>query len=77
MDIKQEELDALLERAKSNELQKGDYKHTCNHQDINPFEYLTILQEHSSEIFQNPGTWLPWTFEGTIGQKLQETADNP
>jgi len=50
--------------------------HTCNLQEINPFEYLTILQEHSSEIFQNPVAWLPWTFEGTIGQKSQETADN-
>ncbi|MCP4139934.1 MAG: transposase [Chloroflexi bacterium] len=51
--------------------------HTCNQQDINPFEYLTILQEHSSEIFQNPAAWLPWTFESTIGQKSQETTDNP
>ncbi len=43
--------------------------HTCNLQDINPFEYLTILQKHSSEIFRNPAVWLPWTFESTIGQK--------
>lgn len=51
--------------------------HTCNLQDINPFEYLTTLQEHSSEIFQNPAAWLPWTFEETINQKTQQTADNP
>lgn len=51
--------------------------HTCNLQDINPFEYLTVLQKHSSEIFRNPADWLPWTFENTIGQKTQETADNP
>ena len=51
--------------------------HTCNLQQINPFEYLSILQNHSSEIFQNPAAWLPWTFKDTIGQKSQETADNP
>lgn len=41
--------------------------HTCNLQDINPFEYLTALQDHSSEILKNPADWLPWTFEQTIG----------
>lgn len=51
--------------------------HTCNLQQRNPFEYLTALQKHSSEIFQNPAAWLPWTFEDTINQKSQESADNP
>ena len=51
--------------------------HTCNLQEVNPFEYLTALQEHSSEIFRNPSDWLPWTYESTISQKSQQTADNP
>jgi transposase len=50
--------------------------HTCNLQQINPFEYLTCLQKHSSEIFQNPADWLPWTFETTIAKKTEKTADN-
>jgi hypothetical protein len=50
--------------------------HTCNLQNINPFEYLTALQKNSSEIFQNPADWLPWSFENTIGKKPEETADN-
>jgi hypothetical protein len=50
--------------------------HTCNLQNINPFEYLTALQKHSSEIFQNPADWLPWSFENTIAKKSEETADN-
>ena len=50
--------------------------HTCNLQNINPFEYLTALQKHSSEIFQNPADWLPWSFEKTIAKKSEETADN-
>lgn len=36
--------------------------HTCNLQDVNPFEYLAALQSHSSDIFQNPQNWLPWNF---------------
>jgi len=51
--------------------------HTCNLQHINPFEYLSTLQEHSSEIFKDPSAWLPWTFESTIGNKSKVTADNP
>nr|WP_319392773.1 transposase [uncultured Desulfobacter sp.] len=50
--------------------------HTCNLQNINPFEYLTALQKHSSEIFQNPSDWLPWSFENTIAKKSGETTDN-
>jgi hypothetical protein len=50
--------------------------HTCNLQNINPFEYLTALQKHSSEIFQNPADWLPWSYENTIAKKSEETADN-
>jgi transposase len=37
--------------------------HTCNLHEVNPFDYLTALQQHSSDIFQNPGNWLPWNFE--------------
>jgi len=50
--------------------------HTCNLQDINPFECLTALQKHSSEIFQTPAAWLPWAFESTIVKKSEKTADN-
>ncbi len=43
--------------------------HTCNLHEVNPFEYLTSLQHHSSELFQNPGKWLPWNFDETIQKK--------
>jgi len=49
-------------------LQEGDYEiinmfmsliHTCNLGVVNPFDYLVALQKHSSEVFKNPGNWMP------------------
>lgn len=40
--------------------------HTCNLNDVNPFHYLTELQKHSKEVFQNPQDWLPWNYEAVI-----------
>jgi transposase len=36
--------------------------HTCRLNRVNPFDYLTTLQKHSSELFKNPGKWLPWNY---------------
>ena len=36
--------------------------HTCALNRINPFHYLVTLQKHSSELFKNPGQWLPWNY---------------
>jgi transposase len=36
--------------------------HTCRLNRVNPFHYLTTLQKHSSELFKNPGKWLPWNY---------------
>ena len=37
--------------------------HTCKLGGINPFDYLTELQKHSSEVFKNPGAWMPWNYQ--------------
>ena len=34
--------------------------HTCNLAGVNPYDYLTALQKHSSEVFKNPQNWMPW-----------------
>lgn len=39
--------------------------HTCNLHDVNPFEYLSTLQDRSSDLFQNPRDRLPWNLEKT------------
>ena len=36
--------------------------HTCNLAGVNPFDYLTELQEHSSELSEHPENWLPWNY---------------
>jgi len=36
--------------------------HTCNLAGVNPFDYLTALQKHSSDLAQHPEKWLPWNY---------------
>ena len=36
--------------------------HTCRLNGVNPFHYLPTLQKHSSDLFKNPGQWLPWNY---------------
>jgi len=40
--------------------------HTCNLGKVNPFDYLTSLQKHASEVFKNPGNWLPWNYQASV-----------
>jgi hypothetical protein len=40
--------------------------HTCRLNGVNPFDYLTTLQRHSSGVKANPGQWLPWNYNQTI-----------
>ena len=44
--------------------------HTCNLCNVNPFEYLKTLQQHSSELFRNPDKWMPWNYEKSISPAL-------
>jgi len=36
--------------------------HTCELNGANPFDYLTELQRHASEVAVAPGDWLPWNY---------------
>ena len=36
--------------------------HTCNLAGVNPFDYLTALQEHASELSEHPDRWMPWNY---------------
>ena len=40
--------------------------HTCHLCHINPFDYLTQLQKHSSLLFKNPAQWMPWNYKEAI-----------
>ena len=40
--------------------------HTCCLNGVNPVDYLTVLQEHTAEIAQNPEKWLPWNYAAAM-----------
>jgi hypothetical protein len=33
---------------------------------VSPFNYLTQLQRHSSELSENPRAWMPWSYRETL-----------
>jgi transposase len=40
--------------------------HTCELNGANPFDYLTELQRHSTELKANPSAWMPWNYRETL-----------
>lgn len=36
--------------------------YTCELNEINPFDYLTQLQQHADRVAANPALWLPWNY---------------
>ena len=40
--------------------------HTCNLAKVNPFDYLTALQEHSPDLAKHPDNWMPWNYTAQI-----------
>ncbi len=42
--------------------------HTCELNDANPFDYLTELQNHATDLAQNPVAWMPWNYRETLQQ---------
>jgi transposase len=36
--------------------------YTCQLNEVNPFDYLTQLQEHTDEVAASPQQWLPWNY---------------
>jgi transposase len=36
--------------------------HTCSLAKINPFDYLTALQQHHTLVRKNPQDWMPWNY---------------
>ena len=40
--------------------------HTCELNEINPFDYLTVLQKHTQAVASDPNAWLPWTFQKSL-----------
>jgi hypothetical protein len=42
--------------------------HTCELSGANPFDYLTQLQKHPTELASNPPAWTPWNYSETLAR---------
>ena len=40
--------------------------HTCELNDVNPFDYLMALQQHAASVSETPSQWLPWNYSKTL-----------
>jgi len=40
--------------------------HTCELNKVNPFEYLTELQKHASELSSKSESWMPWNYQNML-----------
>ena len=40
--------------------------HTCRLNGVNPFDYLTELQNHAAAVARNPQDWMPWNYRATL-----------
>ncbi|MBE3100587.1 MAG: IS66 family transposase [Planctomycetes bacterium] len=39
--------------------------HTCELAGANPFDYLTVLQQHRDALAATPAAWMPWNYRDT------------
>ncbi len=46
---------------------------TCRLNDVNPVDYLTVVQENKSAVFKNPSDWLPWKYKETLALTLNQS----
>jgi hypothetical protein len=44
--------------------------YTCQLNEANPFDYLTVLQQHADAVAANPERWLPWNYRATGTESL-------
>jgi transposase len=40
--------------------------YTCQLNEVNPFDYLTQLQEHADELAASPHVWMPWNYRAAL-----------
>ena len=40
--------------------------YTCQLNEVNPFDYLTELQQHSAVLAACPERWMPWNYRDAL-----------
>jgi hypothetical protein len=48
--------------------------HACELNGVNPFDYLTQLQRHQTELAQTPADWMPWSYRDTLARMTSPMA---
>jgi transposase len=48
--------------------------HTCELNKANPFDYLTELLRHQSELKARPAEWMPWNYRDTLARNTRPAA---
>jgi transposase len=48
--------------------------YTCQLNEVNPFDYLTQLQEHAEQVAANPQRWLPWNYQEALTMQESDVA---
>jgi hypothetical protein len=48
--------------------------HTCELNDINPFDYLTNVQRHADAAVANPADWMPWNYKPALERQTEDSA---
>jgi transposase len=43
--------------------------HTCELNGVNPFDYLTELHKHATELSAHPADWMPWNYRDTLAKQ--------
>ena len=39
---------------------------TCELAEVNPFDYLTKLQQHAAKVAKDPAKWVPWNYREAL-----------
>jgi len=51
--------------------------HTAELAKVNPFDYLTELQKHSTKLKTSPSQWMPWNYRETIARTEDRRKSTP
>jgi transposase len=46
--------------------------YTCQLNEMNPFDYLTQLQQHADRAAASPELWMPWSYRAELAQESSE-----
>jgi len=44
--------------------------HTCELNDVNPFDYLTELQRHTEDLVVKSADWMPWNYRVALDRSV-------